>query len=179
MFEPVSYMYYNGDLYLNGTEMILKDEYINTHTYNGKKIWKYYAFDHKARSNNQNTYFLCRRRYSFCDLIAMGIRDQDKINSITRDYAPYITIPCHELHDAIEGFTNPIKVERKKAEDMMGTVVENALHPKSDFEIPGMMALWAIYIVVMVASLIFRQFYLLWIIATILFAYLRKGVRGE
>lgn len=180
MFEPVSYMYYDGDLYMNPTGIILKDDYINTHTFHGKKPWKYYWFSHKlVNNNNQNAYFFSIHKCSFCDLLAMGYRDVEERNEIMKNTAPYIIIPCHEIHNAIEGFTNPIKVDRKEADILMSAAVENALHPKSDFEVPGMMGLWAVYILAMIGSLIFRQFYLLWIVETLLFVYLRKGVRGE
>lgn len=57
LFPDVSYMYYKGDFYLNGTIIKLKDEFIDNYELRtGKKLWKYYRFDSQINGNGGISY---------------------------------------------------------------------------------------------------------------------------
>lgn len=45
--ESRSFFYYEGDFYINGTEIAIKDSYINNLQYNGKKYGNTHTFIHK------------------------------------------------------------------------------------------------------------------------------------
>ena len=158
--DPRSFFYYNGDYYINGTEIILKDEYINTHQWNGKKLWKYARYDHQTVYNGTVSYFFCA-----------GSRfDWYSIEKIGDNYAPYFVVSALELENAIEEFTHPIKLPREQTEAIMEAITNQ----KSDFNNSTLLILWIVYIAVMVGSLIFKQFYLIWAVASFLFFKYRK-----
>ena len=156
--DPRSFFYYKGDFYINGTEIILSDEYINTHKWNGKKLWKYARYERQGNYNGIPGYLFNIYNYG-----CLSRQEQDK-------YAFDIFISTYDIDCAIEGFKRPIKLERAQTE-----VVLNAIStPKSEFDNPGVAILWLIYIIAMFGSLIFNQFYILWIIITVVFATFRR-----
>lgn len=54
------------------------------------------------------------------------------------------------------------------------------VRPKRDFEVPGMLGAWIAYIVVMIGLLIFNQWYIGWIAATVIFFnYRNKMMNGK
>ena len=163
--DPRSFFYYKGDFYINGTEIILTDEYVHKHQWNGKKLWKYARYDHQVNYNGRIAYFFCRSKCDWLSLDKMGIDIRD-IN----DYAPYFVIEALSLEKAIEELTKPIKLARDETE----MIKEAIITPKNDLDNEGIMVLWIAYIVVMVGSLIFKQFYFIWIVASVLFFKLRK-----
>lgn len=177
IFDPVSYMRYKDEWYLNGTEVELKEEYIATHTYNGKKLWKYYRFNSiENYTDRGRCYLFFQCKYSYCDLLSMGYNSVEERNEIFKNRAPYVAIPCHELNKAIKEIIKPIRPSPTSTETV-DTYFKNIVeHPKTDWDYPEMIILWSLYIVVMVGSLIFKQFYIIWAIATFLFLSLRKGI---
>ena len=66
-------LYYNGDYYSNGSEVKIKDEYIQTHTYNGQKIWKYARFGNKTTYNRQIAYLFWKSKSTYVDFYAMNL----------------------------------------------------------------------------------------------------------
>lgn len=168
--DPRSFFYYKGDYYINGTEIILKDEYINSHQWNGKKLWKYARYDHQTIYNGRVAYFFCRSRSDWLSLNGMGLDVKAK-----NDYAPYFVVDALDIEDAIEEFTKPIKLERSETE----AILEAITKPKSDFDNPALLVLWIIYLAVMVGSLIFKQFYIIWAVASFLFLKYRKEMLNQ
>ena len=166
--DPRSFFYYKNDFYINRTEIALKTEYINTHLWNGKKLWKYARYDHQVSYNGQISYFFCASKFDWPSLNSMGLE-----RTARDDYAPYFLIPAVELENAIEEIIKPIKLERKETD----AILENITKPKNDLEEPGLIVLWLIYIAVLVGSLIFKQFYIIWLIATMLFVKWRKEIK--
>ena len=161
--DPRSFFYYKGDYYINGTEITLKDEYINTHSWNGKKLLKNARYDHQTTYNGQISYFF-----------SAGSRfDWYSTEKIGNDYAPYFVVSAMELENAIEEVTHPIKLPREQTE----AILNNIATPKSELEDPKVIVSWLIYIAVLVGSLIFKQFYIIWIIATVLFFKYKKGLK--
>lgn len=165
--DPRSFFYYKDDFYINGTEIILKDSYINTHKWNGKKLWKYARYDHQTEYNGGIGYFFCASKTDWYSLYEMGIEKK----SFT-GYASFFVIMANELDSAIEEITKPIKLERAQTE----VIKEALVTPKKEFDYPGMALLWIAYFIAMFASLVFKQFYLLWIIETVVFLNWRKGL---
>lgn len=166
--DPRSFFYYKGDFYIDGTEITLKDEYINSHMWNGKKLWKYARYDHQATYNGRIAYFFCRSKSDWLSLNAMGLDARAK-----NDYAAWFLVDAADLENAIEEITHPIKLEREETEAVLDAIAT----PKSDFDNPSLIILWLIYIIVMVGSLIFKQFYILWAIATIIFIKYRNDIK--
>ena len=168
--DPRSFFYYKGDYYINGTEITLKDEYIKNHRWNGDKLWKYARYDHQTVYNGRTAYFFCCIKTDWLSLNSMGL----DIRAID-DYAPYFVIEALDLDNAIEEFIKPIKLEREETE----AVLEAITTPKSDFDNPELTVLWVIYIAVMIGSLIFNQFYIVWAIVTFLFFKYRKEMLNK
>ena len=52
----------------------------------------------------------------------------------------------------------------------------NFVEKKSDFDSPVLIALWIVYILVMMGSLIFKQFYPIWPVVSYIFYEIRKGI---
>jgi hypothetical protein len=163
--DPRSFFYYKGDFYINGTEIILKDEYINSHKWNGKKLWKYAKYKHQVFRDGRVAYFFCQSKADWLSLNEMGI-DED----VRRNYAPYFVVEALDIENLIEGFTHPIKLKRKETDAIMTSITES----KSDFDNSSLMCLWIVYIAAMIASLIFNHFYILWIAASVIFFKIRK-----
>lgn len=168
--DPRSFFYYKGDYYINGTEIILTDEYINKHQWNGKKLWKYAKYDHQVNYNGRISYFFCRSKCDWLSLNGMGLDIKTQ-----NDYACYFVIDALDIEKAIQEFSHPIKLERSETEAIKEAIVT----PKSDLDDTGVMILWIAYIVVMIGSLIFKQFYLIWIVASVLFFTWRKEMLNK
>lgn len=165
--SPVSLFYYKEDYYYNKTEIVLADTYIKSHKFNGKPLWKYAKFDHKIMSNGKVLYFFCRCKDDWLTLRDMGI------DAKTMDeYATFFTIDAFELENAIQEILKPIKMEKEKVDK----VKEAMITPKHDWDYPTLMFWWVIYIIAMIASLIFRQFYIIWGVASYLFFKYRKEI---
>lgn len=174
--DPREFMSYKGELYINGTEIVLTDKYIENHSFNGLKLWKYARFHHKTIYNNQIAYFFCRSKCSYCDLLEMGYRDNATRNVCQRDYAPYFVITAFELESAIEKFLHPIQMSKREIEERNQAIEYIIDHPKKDWDYPGLLILWAVYIATMIGSLIFNQFYIIWAIASCIFFTCRRGI---
>ena len=164
-------LYYEGDYYSNGTEIIVSDEYINTHTFNGKKIWKYAYFGNKTIYNGRTAYFFWASKRTWLDHRVLGI-DYSTYN----DYTPYFVVTALELPCMIQEFTKPIKLSEQHKEAVNKAIMDMIEHPKRDWDYPELLIGWIVYIIVMVGCLIFKEFYIPWIIASYIFYEYRKGV---
>lgn len=174
--DPRSFMYYNGEYYIDGTKIALKDEFIKSRKRNGDKLlWKYARFDHQTTYKNQTAYFFCRDKFQTYELYNMGY-SKEEINACKRDYAPHFVLMAWELDSAIEEVTHPIKLSKEETTAVNNAIMDMIEHPKRDWDDPSLLTLWIIYIAVMVGSLIFNQFYIIWAIATVVFYYARKGM---
>lgn len=161
--DPVSVFYYKGKYYCNRTEIALKDEFIKHSTFNEKKLWKYARFSHKIVDNGKVTYFFCRCKDNFTDIYNTNVTMKDLDN-----YAPYFTIEAFRLDHLIEEIIRPIEFTQTEMLDF---------HlPKKDSEVEGMTGLWVVYIAIMIGSLIFREFYIVWAIVTWLFIKIRNNM---
>ena len=169
-----SFFYYKGDIYIDGTEIALKDEYIKTHQWDGKKLWKYAKYDHQCNYQGRNSYWFCISGTDYFKCKAMGLGDLSE-REIYKNHAAYFVIPALELDRAIEGIPKPIKLERAETEAVKEAIVQ----PKSEFDNSQVVLLWIVYIIAMIGSLIFKQFYLVWMIITFVFLKLRKEMLNK
>ena len=169
--DPRSFMYYKGEYYINGTEFTLNDEYLKNKTFHDKKLWKYARFSHQINSAGKVMYFFDAAKIDSGSLYMMGLDANTRAN-----YAPYFVISPVELDYAIGEFTKPIKLSKEGRERLEGAVQYMIDHPKRDWDYPELIWLWLIYIAVLVGSLIFYEFYIVWAVATIVFCTLRKGI---
>lgn len=174
--DPRSFMYYKGDYYVNKTEVAFKDEFIKNKTYNGKKIWKYARFSNVTTLNNQTAYLFNRSKYSFCDLLSMGYDTPEERNTCKNDYAPFFVLTTSEVDCAIENFTKPIKLSKEETEAINNAIIDMIENPKTDWDYPEMRLLWVVYIAVLIGSLIFKEFYILWAVASYIFFTWRKDI---
>lgn len=169
--DPRSFMYYKGEYYVNGTEIILSDKYIEQHKYNNKKLWKQAYFHHKIINNGRTTYFFCVTNLDWSSLKKIGLDIKAK-----DDYASYFIIEARDLDWAIAEITKPIKLSKEENEAINKAIEDVVENPKSDWDYPELRILWIAYIAVMIGSLIFNHFYILWAIASYVFFTWRKGV---
>ena len=165
--DPRSFMYYNGDFYINGTEVALKDSYIQNVRFNGRKLWKYARFTRQTIYNGQNAYMfsICRNFLSSKEV------NSDNIQEV-RECASVFVLTALELYIAIESFVHPIKLDKATSDAIM----ENITQPKRDWDNSGLMLAWVVYIAAMIGSLIFNYFYVLWVIISLIFFNIRKDM---
>ena len=159
--------YYKGDFYLRGTKVTLSDDWINSHQFQGKKPWKYMSFDSKIVDGGIVYFFFYSDKTDWMSLEKMGLELKDKNN-----YALYFSIKALDIEKAIEEITKPIKLDREETEAIKQSLTE----PQHDWDNNALVIAWIIYIAAMIGSLIFRQFYILWIIISIIFSQVRKDM---
>lgn len=172
--DPRSFMYYNGKYYVNGTTIELSNEYTETHLFNGKRMWKYARFDHQVNTLDGISYFFCAIRTDTLSLRELGI-SRNEVN----EYATYFIIPALYIDSAIGRVIKEICVTQDEAKAIDNALLDIATKPKSDFQYTGLTCAWFIYIIVLVISLMFKQFYLVWIIASFIFFEWRKEARKQ
>lgn len=174
--DPREFMYYKGEWYINGTEIALTETYMKYITFYDKKLWKYARFHHVTYYNNQTAYFFSICKNTCGDLYMMGYKDPKERRECQINHAPYFVITASELEYAIEEITKPIKLSQKETEAIQKGIEDMIENPKTDWDYPEMRIAWLVYIVAMVGSLIFTEFYIPWIIATYVFFTYRKGI---
>ena len=169
--DPREFMYFKGEYYINGSEVVLSDDYIATHTFNDKPLWKYARFCGKVTYNNRAAYYFQASQNDWHSFYRMGLDTNSRF-----DYAPYFVITVFELDGAIKEFSKPIKLSKEEIVERENVIEEFIKNPPKDSDYPELIVGWIVYIIVMAGSLIFNDFYLLWPIITFLFYKYRKGV---
>lgn len=172
--DPRSFMYYKGQYYINGTVIEIADDYINTNLFNGKKFWKYVRFDRQINNCGSILYSFCAVKIDILSLRAMNMDRRE-----TNKYALYFTIPAWHIDSAIGKITKAICLTEEESNAINNSLLDTIEHPKSDWSYPSLRIAWIVYIFVLIASLIFNQFYIIWIIATFVFFKWRKEVRNQ
>ena len=84
----------------------------------------------------------------------------------SNDYKVYVVIKDWELESAIEDITK----------DMVYPCVITPIPNKKGCDIPSVWALWGIYLVLMFASMLFKDFISLWVVLTIAFFIIRHVI---
>ena len=149
------YFFYKGKSYTTNTVIKLTKQYIDTHMYNGLPIWKYAIFSHKLMNSDEYFFSFINNYYQNIEKVCI------------REYCGYFLIKGKDMEGAIEEIIKPVPIELVPAV------------PKKDYEVEGMRLLWLIYIAVLFFSLIFREFYIIWIAATYVFFKIRKEMLNQ
>jgi hypothetical protein len=161
------YFYYKGQHYGSGTFVTLKDEYINSHTYNGKKIWKGAMFLCKITEGNIVQYSFNIRIPKWYDMQELGITQQE-----IDECAVSFRIDALMLEEAIEEITKPIYPPANVKFVIPG--FHDDMTPVKDWEVPSLMMAWMIFIMVSIGLLVFQQGLLLWPIVCFIFNKIRN-----
>lgn len=140
------YFRFMNDTYTEGTIVKFKNNFCNTHTYKNKPIWPYARFSHKVIHDNILYYI-----FNICNLGPGWNR-----------YAGYCLLTEMQLEYAIEEIIESVPI----------LIVDKEYY--KDWEVEGMGWLWLIYIVVLFFSMIFKEFYLIWMVASYIFFTTRK-----
>ena len=93
-----------------------------------------------------------------------------------KDYASYFIIEAYKIESVINKITKPIKLTKEENEKIQECIIDLIEHPKTDLDYPKLLAAWIIYIIIMIASLIFNQFYIIWFVASYIFFMWRKDI---
>ena len=142
---------YQNKIYTTNTQIKVAQPYIDSHSEKDAPIWPYARFLRKYIKDNILYY-----EFNPCKL--------DLFGEWTKSTGMF-AVKASELTSAIEEIILPIEVEN---------VQITLPTSKKDWEDNDMMWAWIIYIAVMVGSLIFKQFYIIWAIATIIFFNYRR-----
>lgn len=175
--DPRRFMYYNGKTYINGTKFTVKDEYISAQAKQGKNIWKYAEFWGTTNGPDGLIYYFSRYKCLNDDLLSMGYKPgTEEYIKCRRDYAATFMVRPYELNRVVEEITFPITITEQEEEARRQAIMEMIEHPKKDWDYPDLIVGWIIYIGVLIGSLIFNQFYIIWIVATFVFHTYRKRI---
>lgn len=142
---------YNGKIYTQHTIIKVSQSYIDAHANDKEPIWPYYRFMRKYILDNKVYY-----EFQICKADVLG----EWLN-----YATSFTTYPSELKSLIEDIVVPVEVENMQID---------LPKAKKDWEDSDTILAWIIYIAVMIGSLIFKQFYIIWLIATIIFFNYRR-----
>lgn len=134
---------YNGIGYASNTKIQVKQHYIDSNVYNGQRIWKYARFQNRHISGE-----IIYCRFSKCDLDLFG--ESDKC-------CGYFLVPEKDLEMLIEEIIYPIEVKLIPVQK------------KKDYESSEVMTGWVLVVLVCLISLIFKEWYLVWLCAFIIF----------
>lgn len=163
------YFYYNGKFYGTKTKVLLRDDYIDSHEFDGKKLRKEAMFSHKVTNNNIVHYCFQAIRSSWYVLKEEGFKNlEDYYNKCVT----YFTIPALEIDDAIEEITNPICPPENVSFKVPG--FHEDMTPVRDWEVSSLMIAWAVFIAFLAFSLVLKQWYILWPIAGFVFDKIRN-----
>ena len=169
------YFYYKGEYYGQSTKFARKKEFVGKPTPHriSKKFWSEYSFAWQSGDR----YFFNPVGCRFLDLTCKGY-SREQATQIENECSAAIALNSYELEIYIGEILTPEKKMtgflRKQIDDAITNIIE---HPKRDWDYPELLFLWILYIVLMIGSLIFKQFYLLWIVLTLGFYYIRKNIR--
>jgi hypothetical protein len=164
-------MFYKNQYYINGTIVEISDIYRDNNSFNGKKIWQYARFDHQINGPNGVLYFFCIANVDMISLRSMNM-DRKDINK----YSPYFTVPAWLIENVIKTIIKPIKLSQAECDAINNGLINNIVNRNTNCENQELKIAWILYVIILISSLIFRQFYLIWIIASFIFFKWRKGV---
>jgi hypothetical protein len=146
------YFIYDNKVYTHNTEIQIKQSYRDTNLFDGYKIWSSYKFQYRYMQGSvvYLTFAICNKPLSVKD---------------TTFYAITLIVSERDLPNVIESITKPLEVT---------DAVIVPYEPKKDWEVDGMGTIWCVYLLALFGSLLFKQWYLGWMFATIIFIAKRK-----
>lgn len=149
----MDFFQYNGKLYGEKAIVKVSQSYIDKHSTEKEQIWCYARFENKTRIDNEIHYFFNITNWGFAP---------KKIN-----YKALLFINAKELNEFIEEIETP-PIDMEKHEVFIPAM-------RKDWEVKGLMFAWVVYIAAMIGCLIFKDFWIFWIIISIIFDQYRKG----
>lgn len=154
----VDYFYYQGKMYPKKTKIKVSQAYRDTHLSDGgKPIWPSACFVYKFIKDNI-TYYV----FNISDIDIFGK---------WHNYAGEFVIKACMLDCAIEEITTPEMGREFDFSDISNDKYGLNLNTRGSKSVIE----WIAYLVAMIGCLIFRQFYIAWIIVTIIFIMYIKG----
>jgi hypothetical protein len=154
-----SYFTYHGVTYCVGTEVNFSDNFIKEFRYEGKPIWRYARFNKRVLSDGQIMCLFTQKQTDWWWLKEHNM-DWDDFKKT----CGYFLLKESTLDNAIEEITKPITIEVLK------------MPTYTDLEVVEVMVGWFVYILVLFFSFIFTEWYLLWIVASLIFFSFRKAM---
>ena len=142
------YFKYRGKGYASNTKIKIKSSYINEHTYDGKNIWPYARFSNRCSQNNK---IYCR--FAQCNLY---------IRNNSNNYCGYFLIPEEDIELLIDEIIYPVEV------------CIAPIRKKKDYESSEVMIGWVIVVIILTVSIIFNEWYLIWLWTIIVFCFWRN-----
>ena len=139
------YFFYQGAAYCTGTKVKFERKFIETFTYNGEYIWETAIFSHRVLIDGKSEYVFMPYGIPVCG-----------------KFSGYFYITEMELKNAIEEIIKPINIE----------LIEKK--KKKDCESADVVIGWMLLFVILFFSLIFKEWYLLWMWSIIIFCIWRN-----
>lgn len=136
------------------TRVKVKQSFIDRMARDGKKLAPYASFVRLYRDNDGTILLTWHRQSKECYLYGDALREYDECER-------YIDITPFQLKDFIEEYVNDIQYEISYPEYQPATLANTLQHES--------WGIWILCIIVMIASLIFKDFWILWIIELIFF----------
>lgn len=168
------YFYYKGEYYGNGAKFATKEEFVGKATPRGiaKKFWKEYVF----AGQHGDKYFFNPLNCSYVDFKMAGYTSEEA-RKMQEEYSACIALTTLELDIYVGEILTPNnKMSGFLKEQVEKSVMDMIEHPKRDWDYPELLVAWIVYIILMVASLIFTEFYIPWIILSVGFYYVRSNI---
>ena len=155
---------YKGKTYSKNTRIKVSQKYIDNHLYEGMPIWPYARFDKTIIKNNK----------AYCMFSICEFNSCRELNA----HAGYFVVSASDLDILIDEIRKPVVKENIASQPAV--ILENdissqsAAISKKDWRTKGMGIAWIAYIATLMASLIFKDFYIIWIVASCVFFKYRK-----
>lgn len=169
------YFYYKGEYYGNGAKFATKEEFVGKATPRGiaKKFWKEYVF----AGQHGDKYFFNPLNCDYFSLTLEGYNPEEA-REMSREYSGCIALTTLELDFYIgEILTPQNKMTGFLKEQVEKSIMDVIEHPKRDWDYPELVIAWIFYILLMIGSLIFTEFYIPWLLLTVGFVYIRSNIR--
>jgi hypothetical protein len=136
------YFFYEKIPYRTGTVVKLKKSYTDTHTYNGEHIWDYAYFSHRVDPYGYSKYLFM----PYCAPTNSGVH-----------YSGLFRIDEKDMNNAIEEIIKPVYIDLVKKEK------------KKDIESSEVISGWAVLVIVLLFSFIFKEWYIIWFWSFVIF----------
>lgn len=147
-------------VHLSGTKIKVKDSFIERKKYHNKSIWKYASFVCKKKCNNVVTLIFCKFDYN-------NDFNRDEFLKCDDYFHVEILDVNNVIEEYIKDFTYKIPMSDDDYKECYEIITKEKKHEITIASI--------ILLIVMLASLIFNGFIILWIIELILFEVYRNG----
>ena len=132
---------FKGAYYATGTKVVFSDEFIKKRIQQGKNVWKYAYFEYNDLSEHE-------AKFRFAPINAKPVHE----------YCYQDDVYESELEDAIEQITMPVYAN-----------VIDLGRRKRDWEVPGLIGGWVVYILSLLGCFLFNEYYVAWGIVTAIF----------